>query len=177
MLKLIATALLSTLVLACGGGATATPAATGSPRPATTASPEPAPSQPPATDDVRQGVQGLVADLVDAGATAETSGTFNGEPLALDGTLVCVNGEAVRVYSYAIPEEAAAAAAQIDPDDPSNVGSAIVEWVGTPRFWLRDRMIVVYSDDDEATVTLLADLMGDPFAQGEGRPALLPDGC
>lgn len=45
-----------------------------------------------------------------------------------------VGAEEVRVYLFATDEEADAAAARIDPDDPSNVGDAIVEWAGTPRF-------------------------------------------
>lgn len=147
------------LVVACGG-------------PAPTASPGSSPT--PAID----GAQGLIGDLADAGADAFAQETFDGAPLAAQAELVCVNGEEVRVYGYSSAEERAAAAARIDPNDPSNVGTAIIDWVGWPRFWERDRILVLYAGRDEATIDLLVSVMGDPFAVGQGRPPLRPDdGC
>lgn len=105
------------------------------------------------------------------------SDSFDGEPLATVQTLLCVDGEDVRVFTYGSQEERAAFSAQIDPNDPTNVGTAIVEWDGWPKFWQRDRIIVLYLGRDEGTIDLLTELMGDPFAQGQDRPQRLPGTC
>jgi hypothetical protein len=91
--------------------------------------------------------------------------------------VVCVDGEEVRVYSYPSEEERAAVASRIDPNDPSNVGTSIIEWDGWPQFWQRDRILVLYLGNDEPTIELLTGLLGEPFAQGLARPQLLPGTC
>jgi hypothetical protein len=105
------------------------------------------------------------------------SDSFDGEPLATVQTLLCVDGQDVRVFTYGTEQERAAAGAMIDPADPTNVGTAIVEWDGWPKFWQRDRIIVLYLGRNEGTIELLTELMGDPFAQGQDRPQRLPGAC
>jgi hypothetical protein len=46
-------------------------------------------------------------------------------------------------------------ASRIKPDDPSNLGTSIVEWAGRPRFWQRDRILVMYLGESAATEALL----------------------
>jgi len=102
---------------------------------------------------------------------------FAADPFQASGLLVCVNAEPVRVYQFATPDLAAAAAKSINPKDPSQVGTSIVEWVGKPRFWYRDRTIVLYAGDAPATEALLTSVLGAPFARGQGRAPMLPDTC
>jgi len=97
--------------------------------------------------------------------------------LAFEQVIVCANGKDVRVFAYATDQERAAAATMIDRDDPTNVGTAIVDWDGWPQFWQRDRIIVLYLGQDQATIDLLTDLIGEPFAQGQARPQRLPAPC
>lgn len=125
----------------------------------------------------RQGPQGLVDDLKDAGAEAVVADSFDGQPLAQVQTLVCVDGEEVRIFTYGSELERAAVSAQIDPTDPTNIGTSIVEWDGWPKFWQRDRIIVLYLGRDDDTIGLLTELMGDPFAEGQARPQRLAGGC
>jgi hypothetical protein len=142
--------------------------------------PTPTPSPPGPTHSatpLRDGVEGLVEDLTDAGADAAVSGSSSGEPLAVEATVVCVGGKEVRVYSYSSEEERAAVSARIDPTGPSNVGTSIVEWDGWPQFWQRDRILVLYLGNDEATIDLLTGLLGEPFAKGQPRPQRLPGSC
>ena len=163
------------LISACTGAPGASPSL------APSASPSPPPGTAPGTPtpeaSPRHGVQGLVADLLDAGATAEVSGSFDGQPLAFEGLVVCVNGKDVRVYSYGTQEEAVAVAARIDPRDPSNMGTSIVEWDGWPQFWQRDRILVLYLGNDQATRDTLKQLLGEPFAVGQPQPQRLPGTC
>jgi hypothetical protein len=121
---------------------------------------------PPGVPD---GVQRLIGDLSAAGGRIVEAGSFDAAPLSGQAALMCVNGQEVRVYSYPSDQERAAAASRIDPTDPSNVGTAIIDWAGNPRFWQRDRIVVLYLGRDQATEALLTTILGPPFARGLGR--------
>lgn len=108
----------------------------------------------------------LIAELEASGATAEQVETFSSDPLGGDGLLVCVGAEEVWVYLFPSNGDAGAAAARIDPDDPSNLGSAMVAWSGRPRFWHRGPILVLYLGEDPATEGILASVLGTPFASG-----------
>ena len=159
-----ARALLSVLVLSIGCGM-ATP------------SPVAIEAAPTATPESRHGVQGLLDDLIDAGIDAEVTHAVSGDPLTQQQTVICANGQSVRVFVYGTPDESVAAARRIDPDDPTNVGTAIVEWDGWPRFWQRDRIIVLYLGRDEPTIAMLTELLGAPFAVGFNQRQRRPDVC
>ncbi len=164
--------LVGVILLACSGAPTATVAPTGSA--ATTAAPSATRSDMPSPGG---GLLGLVAALEAAGAEVEPSAGFDGSPLTPNGSRICVDGEPVRAYVYPTPAASAQAASQIDPTDPSHIGTSIVEWVGTPRFWLFDTVLVLYLGTEEGTETLLTSVLGEPFARGPGRPPRLVDSC
>ena len=126
-----------------------------------------APSPTPIATSVA-GVEGLVADLIAAGVPAKAGGVLSGEPIGGDGRLVCVGKESVQVYVFRDRAAAEAAAARIDPKDPWHIGNSIVEWIDTPHFWTRDRILVGYVGQDAATMTVLVGVLGQPFAQGAG---------
>ena len=130
----------------------------------------------PTTGD---GAEALVADLVAGGATAKLGSFFLAEPLRGEGILVCIGTEAVQVYVQRDHEAALAVASTIDPQDPSKIGTSIVNWTGRPRFWLRDRIIVLYVGTDAATDTALRTLLGRPFAEARqpGAPPLPAPDC
>jgi hypothetical protein len=115
------------------------------------------------------GVEGLVADLAATSAPVRQADTFAPAPLPGQGVLLCVGHEEVRVYAFATEQARLAAAGSIDPTDPSHVGTSIVEWTGNPRFWQRDRILVLYLGTDASTDALLTSVMGPPFARGVGR--------
>jgi len=117
----------------------------------------------------------LVAELEQGESTVEEVGTFGTDPLGGNGRILCVNAEEVRVYLFGSEDLASAAAARIDPNDPSNLGTAIVEWAGTPRFWQRGPMLVLYLGEDQATEDSLRSILGEPFARGAGPGRGLPD--
>lgn len=174
MKRFIASVLLA--ISACSPAATpgsspaATPTFSGSPSPVVIGTPNPT---------TAGGAEGLVEELVAAGATARLGSNFLAEPLPGEGVLICVGAEPVQVYVLRDHEAALAAAAMIDPDDPSKIGTAIVEWVGRPRFWLRDRILVLYVGDSAATDAALRGLLGEPFAEagGAGLPPLPAPDC
>jgi len=112
------------------------------------------------------GVEGLVTALVAASAPVRQADTFDPTPLPGQGALLCVGHEEVRVYVFPTEEARLAAAGSIDPTDPSHVGTSIVEWSGNPRFWQRDRILVLYVGTDAPTEALLTSVIGPPFARG-----------
>jgi hypothetical protein len=138
---------------------------------APTPSPAAMPSPTPAS-----GAQGLVADLDAQGAEAKVGSAFMSEPIGGQGMTVCVDAETIQVYEFIDHEAALATTFKIDRDEPSHVGNGIVEWNGRPRFWLRDRMIVLYLGEDAGVDAALHNLLGPPFAEGRDRGrGLLPN--
>lgn len=155
--------LLVTLLLsACVGPAT--------PSPVLLSTPTAAPASPAPSSD---SVGAFGSALQDAGAEVREIGPFSPEPLSGSGTILCVDGQEVRVYAYATEDELAAAVSQINPTDPSQVGTSMVSWAGTPRFWRANRMIVLYLGDSPAIELGLTSVLGEPFARGDGRDSVL----
>jgi hypothetical protein len=142
--------------------------------PSTAPTPVPTPASTPAS-----GTEALIKDLNGRGTTAKLGSSFLSEPIGGQGTAVCVGAETLQVYEFIDHEAALAASAQIDRHDLSNVGTGIVEWNGRPRFWLRDRIIVLYLGEDEPTDAALRDLLGPPFAESRepGRGFLPTPPC
>ena len=175
-MKRIAAALLLMAVSACSPSAT--------PQPTSTQSLEPSASPPrvifgTAEPRPKDGAEALVADLIAGGATAKLGSFFLAEPLRGEGMLVCIGTEAVQVYVQKDHEAALAVSQMIDRNDPSKVGTSIVNWTGRPRFWLRDRIIVLYVGTDAATDAALRGLLGQPFAESRqpGPPPLPAPDC
>jgi hypothetical protein len=113
----------------------------------------------------------LVSALANTGASVHDLGSF--EPgfdgLGSNARRLCVDGQ--EVSTYAFPNEAAAntVAGGMDPEDPSHIGNAIIEWRGSPRFWQAGSMLVLYLGADARTEQTVSGLLGRPFASGGGR--------
>jgi hypothetical protein len=126
------------------------------------------------------GLEAFTQALTAAGATVRTEGTFAADPLAGEGRNLCVDGQRVAVYSFATSDDREKGQARIDPTDPFHVGNAIVEWLGTPRFWSRDLIIVGYNGPDQAVLAWITAALGQPFAAGAvdaGRGQSQQFGC
>jgi hypothetical protein len=147
--------LLAIGVLGCQDGSTTTPG-------------------PTATID---GPDALIADLRNAGADARLGERFAPDPFIAQGVVMCLGKEPIRLYVFPSIADRQQAAARIDPANPSNMGTAMVDWNGRPRFWQRDRVLVLYLGEEVATEALLRGVLGQPFAIGQGRPALRDDSC
>ena len=114
------------------------------------------------------GPERLVADLRVQGFRAAIGTHYDDALLGGQGTTVCVGNDTVSVLEFPDVNSTIEAAAKIDRNDPSHVGNGIVEWVGSPRFWLRDRAIVLYVGDDAGVDLALRNILGPPFAEGPG---------
>lgn len=178
-----ATALLvlAGLLAGCGGAAPKTserPSPTGAPSPSATGRvPTASPSPSGSPQAARDGVEGLVADLQNAGAKVSVGAAFKADPIARQGVTVCIGREEIRVYTYATPQERMAVASTINPNDATHVGASIVEWDGAPKFWQRDRILVLYLGRNAATTALLVSVLGSSFAHGQDHPQRMPSAC
>ena len=118
----------------------------------------------------------LIVELEARGVSAGLGTDFDAGLLGGDPTTVCANDESVTVYEYADVDEMIDAAATINQDDPSMIGNGIVEWAGTPHFWLRDRVIVLYVGEDPEVNGVLREILGRPFAEGADPGRGVPGG-
>ena len=120
------------------------------------------------------GPQRLIGDLRSLGIVATIGSDQDASLLGGAATTVCVGEESVSVYTFEDAGAAADAAATVNQDDPFQVGNAIVEWIGPPRFWLRDRVIVLYVGGSAGLDGALRQILGQPFAESPGGGRGLP---
>ena len=159
--------LVALTLAACQAGATSAPTAP------LANSATPTQSAPPVIfPGPTDGPEKLIVDLEAAGAEARVGALFAGDPFDAQGGLMCVGSEPVQLYVFGSVRDREEAVQRIDPTNPSDMGTTMVDWNGRPRLWQRDRMIVVYLGEDAATEALLRGVMGEPFASGQGRPPL-----
>lgn len=161
---------------------TANPTPSAEPTSAPSAQPTPtAVSVPTPTAQAADGLQGFIADLQQAGASVRTIQIRSRMPppaLFTDSAVLCVNSERVSVYSFPTEEDRARVTAQIDPDDPSDLGDGSILWMGPPWYWERDRIVVVYVFGRPETQQLLTSILGEPFARARETGELPPaDPC
>lgn len=134
-----------------------------------------APSASPVDD-----LTGLITALEDVGARVDDQGAFRPGPEVLGnrGRTLCVNNQKVLLYLFSSPAEASEVAGRFDREDPSNLGTAVIEWTGDPRFWQARSMIVQYAGPDPTIENTLTRVLGSPFARGGGRePAAVSFSC
>jgi hypothetical protein len=80
--------------------------------------------------------------------------------------MIKVNSEDVQVFLYPNTTTAAAQAALVSPDG-SSVGSSKLQWVGSPHFYRKGKLLVLYVGDDDQVRKALDTVLDRPFA---GQP-------
>ncbi len=81
----------------------------------------------------------------------------------VEGMILDVDGEGIQVFEY--PNVAAAEAqARLVSADGTQVGKSKPRWVGTPHFFQKGRLLVVYLGDNTRTMELLKTVLGPQFA-------------
>jgi hypothetical protein len=115
----------------------------------------------------------LVSHLRSHGVTVVIGDPVSEPFFSAPGRLLVVNGQDVQALRFETPAAATAAAGAVSPDGysvgPSEEGVTTVtqiDWSGTPHFYRRERLIVLYVGDDVATQELLRAVLGSPFAGG-----------
>lgn len=115
--------------------------------------PETGPGDAGVPDDINE----LIRVLRETGATVELGEAVEQESLSVPGQIITINGEEVRIFTYASAEELEAQASQLaNLDDPE----------GEPHFYQLGNMLVQYAGRDTGVRDLLEDVLG---AQAAGQ--------
>jgi hypothetical protein len=123
---------------------------------------------PPAQKNGVIDVTSLIAGLRAGGSKVEEAGEISQPFFSVQGRQRTVDGENVQAFEYASQRAADREAKQVSPDG-SSVGSSMVSWGGTPHFYKKGKLIVLYVGDDQGVLRALRLLLGTQFAGGQGE--------
>lgn len=98
------------------------------------------------------------------GRTDEVDQPFFSVP----GVILSVDGEDVQVFEYE-SERARRDESELISDDGRTIGTQSVHWIGNPRFWAHDRLLVLYLGENEDVIAHLSALLGSPIAGPSSR--------
>lgn len=108
----------------------------------------------------------LIKDLRAGGSTVKTSGERISQPFfSARGQLIYLNDESVWVFPYASTAAADKDASKVSSDGMT-IGKSKPSWLGTPHFYRRDRIIVLYLGDKPGVLDVLTHTFGRQFAGG-----------
>jgi len=106
---------------------------------------------------------GLVAALRAKHVSVEADGDVEQPFLSIAGRMIKIYGEDVQVFQYADAATMEAQAARISSDG-STIGTTKPFWIGTPHFFKRGKLLILYVGDEERVVKALEAVMGRQFA-------------
>jgi hypothetical protein len=114
--------------------------------------------------------RGLVTDygsLIDAlraaGVDVKPVGDVDQPFFSIKGRMIKVHGEDVQVFQYADAAAADAEAAPISHDGTA-VGTRKIHWIGSPHFYKKEKLLVLYVGDNDKVLKTLAAVLGRQFA-------------
>ena len=107
--------------------------------------------------------ESFVKNLLDSGASVQMIGAVNQPFLSGQGRLVRVNGEDIQVFEYPNEDLTDQDTALVAPDGCC-VGTTNISWMGTPHWYKKDRLIVIYVGDNPSMRNLLENIFGSQFA-------------
>jgi hypothetical protein len=87
--------------------------------------------------------------------------------LSVGALRLTVNGENVYVFEYKSADAANGDASTVSTDGSTITGTGRachIDWIGPPRFYKKDRLIVLYVGANQALIRTLDGLLGRPFA-------------
>jgi hypothetical protein len=112
----------------------------------------------------------LIDTLRGKNVTVDITGTISQPFLkAQSGTAVRISGGPLttaadlQLLEYGSASAASADAKRISPDG-FGVGTAHVDWVAPPHFYLKGRVMAIYIGSDQAVLSLLGSVLGPQFA-------------
>lgn len=119
----------------------------------------------PVADTACDSLDGFTAALRAESAEVEVAEQVEQPFFAVPAQRLVVNGEDVQVLAYASEDAARQDASQISPDGYT-IGTAMVDWIGTPHFFQCGQMLVIYIGDSTKQLSLLEGILGPQFAGG-----------
>ena len=107
----------------------------------------------------------LLDSLRSGGATVEPAGEIEQPFFSVKVRLIKLNGSDVQVLEYHDSDDADAEAKKVSTDG-SWVSKTHVNWIATPHFYKRGKLIVIYAGDDRAIIEILEPVLAPQFAGG-----------
>ena len=105
----------------------------------------------------------LINSLRALGAGVEPAGEVDQPFLSIKGRMIKVHGEDVQVYQYANVAVANAETAPISRDGTA-VGTSKIHWIGSPHFYKKEKLLVLYVGDNDKVQNTLDAVLGRQFA-------------
>jgi hypothetical protein len=105
----------------------------------------------------------LVKSLRAVGVGATAAGEVDQPFFSITGRMIKVHGEDVQVFQYAHADGANAEAAQISPDGRA-IGTRKIHWIGSPHFFKKGKLLVLYVGDKGKVLASLGAVLGQQFA-------------
>ncbi|MBA3532798.1 MAG: hypothetical protein H0T73_12810 [Ardenticatenales bacterium] len=147
------------------GGAGAEPTAT-----ATSLTPSLTATSPSATEEETPSPEGAVTDTVSLveelgaqGAQVQPAGSLEQPFFLVEAQLLDVGDQQLQLFEFADAISASASAATVSTSGDS-VGTTMMTWIEPPHFYQAGQLIVLYVGSDTATLELLEEVLGPPFA-------------
>lgn len=97
------------------------------------------------------------------GAGAQPAGEVEQPFFSITGNMIKVHGEDVQVFQFANAAAADAEAAPISRDG-MGVGTSKIHWIGSPHFYKKEKLLVLYVGDNHKVLKTLEALLGRQFA-------------
>lgn len=127
----------------------------------------------PASDQNPSGYAAVKAAIEANGGVVAESGQEPSGIFSHTYTTVLVNGETVQVYEFDSASAASAAAVTVSSDGTTitsgDTPPIAIDFLNQPHYFQQGEVIVVYTGDDDAVVSLLRDTLGEEFA-GDRSP-------
>ena len=105
----------------------------------------------------------LIKSLRASGAGATAVGEVDQPFFSITGMMIKVHAEDVQVFQYADAAAADADAAPISRDGRA-VGTRNIHWIGSPHFYKKERLLVLYVGDNDKVLRSLEAALGQQFA-------------
>ena len=105
----------------------------------------------------------FVDNLRATGAIVTPGGPISQPFFTAEGIIILVNGDDVQVFEYPTFIDAESDARKVSPDG-SSIGTSMPFWVGSPHFYLKENIVVIYVGDNLDTLGIIESVLGSQFA-------------
>jgi len=105
----------------------------------------------------------LLSALRAAGVRAERGEEVEQPFLSLKGKMIKIGDQDVQVFEYSEAAQVDAQAALVSSDGRT-VGTNKIRWIGSPHFYKKGKLFVLYLGDDDKVLKALDAVLGRQFA-------------
>jgi hypothetical protein len=101
--------------------------------------------------------------LRESGVAVKEHGEAEQPFFRVTGRMVNVGGEDVQAFQYSEAAAVESEAARVSSDGLT-IGNAKPHWIGSPHFYKRGKLLVLYVGEDASTQKVLESILGRQFA-------------